>query len=141
MWRNMPDILYELQVAVYQRFRAVLPPQGIAVYDEPTAGAAFPYVAMGEDTAIPYAGKTFDGLEITNTFHLYSDAPGRGTIKRQIQRVLDALNDPLDLRETLHADAFRLDMLQVITEDPDQPGGPTLKHAVIRYRFKIRTGE
>lgn len=135
----MPNgILYELQVALYQKLKAVLEPLGIRVYDEPPSGAAFPYLTLGEETAAAYMSKTFDGLEVTTTFHLFNTAAGKGTIKRQSMLVLDALRDPVILRENLFADSLRLDMFQVFSEDPGQPGGPIVKHAVIRYRFKIR---
>lgn len=129
----MRSPLFSLQAALYERFTSKI--SDAAVYDFVPEDATFPYIGLGEDTAIDWSTKTEAGQEVTHTVHFYSQAPGPQEIKDLIDRGIAALTSaPLDLSAAgFHVAVHSLDFNQTVKE----PDGIT-RHAVLRFRFKIQ---
>ena len=51
------------------------------VFDDVPEGTAYPYVVIGEETAIPMGAKDVDAHEHTLTIHVWSQYRGRKEIK------------------------------------------------------------
>ena len=84
-----------VQKAIYQRLSAAL---SVPVYDHIPQGAAFPYVVIGADTAIPWDTKSSAGQEYTLTVHCW-DALKAG--RKSVKAVMDAIHAALHRQEAL----------------------------------------
>lgn len=121
--------LLELQRSIYNRLSASL---SCPVYDEVPQGATFPYVAIGEDTAVDAGAKNAHGEEATVTLHVWSRAKGMSEAKGLISSIVYAMTGaPLPITGFQSAIAQR-EMADTF-RDPD---GIT-RHGVIRFRFRI----
>lgn len=129
----MRSPLFSLQAAIYDRLTAKI--SDAAVYDFVPEDTKFPYIAIGEDTALPWNSKTADGQEVTHTLHLFSQAPGSQEIKDLIDQAIAALTvAPLDLSEAGFTVAVHsLDFNQTLKE-----GDGITRHGILRFRFKIQ---
>ena len=65
----------------------------VPVYDDVPEDVTYPYVQIGEETAIDGGTKTVDGNEHTLTIHIWSQYRGRKEIKVLMQSVYDLLHD------------------------------------------------
>ena len=105
---------------------------GAGVYDEVTEGATYPFVALGEETAIDYSTKDLDGGETTINVHIWSQYKGSKETKQIMDRIHDLLHD-----SNLSVTGFNLRNLRFefsdIMRDPD---GVT-RHGVMRFRAII----
>ena len=63
------------------------------VYDDVPEGTAYPYIVLGEETAIPVGAKDTDGHEHTLTFHVWSQYRGRKEIKQIMQQIYTILHN------------------------------------------------
>ena len=63
------------------------------VFDDVPEGTAYPYVAIGDDTATNISVKGLDIHEHTLNVHIYSQYRGRRDIKEIMAKVYTALND------------------------------------------------
>tara|TARA_R100001460_G_scaffold6862_2_gene17711 strand:+ start:679 stop:1089 length:411 start_codon:yes stop_codon:yes gene_type:complete len=63
------------------------------VFDDVPEGTAYPYVVIGEETAIPVGAKDTDGHEHTLTFHVWSQYRGRKEIKQIMQQIYTLLHN------------------------------------------------
>jgi hypothetical protein len=124
--------LLSLQKAIYARLKSKLT---VSVYDAVPDGAVFPYVTIGEDTAVDWSTKLTSGQEVTHTLHIWSQYQGMTEIKDLIDQVIQALTiSPLDLTaDKFKAIVHSLDFNETF-RDPD---GIT-RHGVLRFRFKIQ---
>jgi len=84
----MKSALLELQRSIYNRLSASL---SCPVYDEVPQGATFPYVAIGEDTAVDAGAKNAHGEEATVTLHVWSRAKGMSEAKGIISSIVQAM--------------------------------------------------
>jgi len=126
----MKSALLAFQKALYERLRTRL---SVPVYDAVPDGAAFPYVTLGEDTAVDWSTKLQAGQEITHTLHVWSRYPGMAEAKQIIDAVVQALTaEPLAV-EGFAVVVFRFDWSEVL-RDPD---GIT-RHGVVRFRAKLQ---
>ena len=102
------------------------------VYDEVTEGATYPFVALGEETAIDYGTKDINGGETTINIHIWSQYKGAKETKQIMDRIHDLLHD-----SNLSVTGFNLINLRYefsdIMRDPD---GVT-RHGVMRFRAII----
>ena len=102
------------------------------VHDEVPQGTAFPYVQIGEETAIDYSTKDLVGGEYTVTIHVWSRYKGSKETKEIMDRVHTLLHD-----NSLSVTGFNLINLRFefsdILKDPD---GVT-RHGVMRFRAII----
>ena len=63
------------------------------VFDDVPEGTAYPYVVLGEETAIPVGAKDTDGHEHTLTFHVWSQYRGRKEIKQIMEQIYTLLHN------------------------------------------------
>ncbi len=63
------------------------------VYDDVPEGTAYPYIVIGEETAIPTGAKDTDGHEHTLTFHVWSQYRGRKEIKQIMEQIYTILHN------------------------------------------------
>lgn len=105
---------------------------GSGVYDEVVEGATYPFVALGEETAIDYSTKNTNGGETTINVHIWSQYKGSKETKQIMDRIHDLLHD-----SNLSVTGFNLINLRFefsdIMRDPD---GVT-RHGVMRFRAII----
>lgn len=86
---------WELQQAVFTRLGAVAAVTALVstrIYDNAPQSAVFPYIVVGDDTAIPADTHSTKGSDNTITVHSWSRYRGRKEIKQIQQAVYDALH-------------------------------------------------
>lgn len=86
---------WPLQQAIYSRlagFAALVALVGARVYDRVPPSTAFPYVVIGDDTAVPFDTHSSVGARHTVTIHVWSRDGGRDETKRIQQAIYDALH-------------------------------------------------
>ena len=102
---------------------------GAGVYDDVPEGSSFPYVVLGEETAMDYGTNDVDGSENTLTIHVWSQYKGSKEAQNILDRIHTLLHD-----SSLSVSGFNLINLRFefsdILRDPD---GVT-RHGVSRYR-------
>ena len=102
------------------------------VYDEVSESATYPFVSLGEETAIDYSTKDTNGGETTINIHTWSQYKGAKQTKQIMDRIHDLLHD-----SNLTVSGFNLINLRFeysdIMRDPD---GVT-RHGVMRFRAII----
>lgn len=119
--------MLDIQAAIYTRLASVL---SVDVWDDVPQQPEFPYVVIGDDTAVDWSADAYIGTDATLTIHVWSRQSGRSETKAIQQEIDEALNrfdlvvDGLDV-VTLHRE-FSQTML-----DPD---GRT-RHGVQRFRL------
>lgn len=105
---------------------------GAGVFDEVLEGASYPFVSLGEETAVDYSTKDIDGGETTINIHIWSQYKGAKETKQIMDRIHDLLHD-----SNLSVTGFNLINLRYefsdIMRDPD---GVT-RHGVMRFRAII----
>ena len=105
---------------------------GAGVYDEVLEGATYPFVSLGEETAVDYSTKDINGGETTINIHIWSQYKGAKETKQIMDRIHDLLHD-----SNLSVTGFNLINLRYefsdIMRDPD---GVT-RHGVMRFRAII----
>lgn len=105
---------------------------GAGVYDEVLEGASYPFVSLGEETAVDYGTKDLVGGETTINIHIWSQYKGAKETKEIMDRIHDLLHD-----SNLSVSGFNLINLRFeysdIMRDPD---GVT-RHGVMRFRAII----
>ena len=87
---------FALQEALYTRLNndsTLTSTLGSSVYDEVPEGSSFPYVVLGETTAIEYDTKDVDGSDSTIMFHIWSQYRGAKETKNIMDRLHDLLHD------------------------------------------------
>ena len=105
---------------------------GAGVFDEVLENATYPFVSLGEETAIDYSTKDLNGGEYTINIHVWSQYKGSKQTKEIMDRIHDLLHD-----SSLSVSGFNLANLRFefsdILRDPD---GIT-RHGVMRFRAII----
>ena len=105
---------------------------GAGVFDEVVENASYPFVSLGEETAIDYSTKDLNGGEFTINIHVWSQYKGAKQTKEIMDRIHDLLHD-----SSLSVSGFNLANLRFefsdILRDPD---GIT-RHGVMRFRAII----
>lgn len=84
-----------IQSAIYNTLRldSVINGMVSGVYDDVPEGSSFPYITIGDDTAINAGSKSLDGIEYTLTLHVWSQYRGRKEVKEIMQRMYELLHD------------------------------------------------
>ena len=125
---------FQLQSAIYTALNvsAITDTLSCGVFDEVIEGATYPFIALGEETAIDYSTKDLDGGEFTINIHVWSQYKGAKQTKEIMDRIHDLLHD-----SSLSVSGFNLINLRFefsdILRDPD---GVT-RHGVMRFRAII----
>lgn len=124
---------WPLQQAVFTRLSTdvtLVTTLGAAVYDNVPTSAAFPYVAIGDDTEAPNDTMGTTGRDTTLTIHTWSRYVGKKQTK-EIQNRIDVL---LDRWLPTVTGWNAVQMLQEFRESFLDPDGIT-RHGVQRYRI------
>jgi len=132
-----------LQKALYDRLTgvagltALLSGGANSVFDYVKQDSAFPYIVIGEFTAVMDGDKIKTGHEITATIHVFDKGRGRKTT----ELIMEQIHNAIDRQES----AFTLTGFQVVLsmfefsdifiDDDDTNFYP---HGVMRFRFNIR---
>ena len=126
---------FALQTAIYSTLSSdsnLTSTLGAGVFDEVTEGATYPFVALGEETAVDYSTKDLVGGETTINIHIWSQYKGSKETKNIMDRIHDLLHD-----SDISVSGFNLINLRFeysdIMRDPD---GVT-RHGVMRFRAII----
>ena len=91
------DSSWELQKAIYSALTndSALMAMITGVHDHVPQDTAFPYVTIGDSTALDWRMVGVVGAEITLLFHVWSRSRGRKEVKQimvEIRRILDGAN-------------------------------------------------
>lgn len=127
----MSDPSLELQATIVAALKApgVLPGVvGGRVYDAVPAGAAFPYVTLGDCQVLPDKSSCIDGAEVYPQIDIWSRAVGYPEVKTITKAVLAALDDQLINVSGFNVVVFEIESVNYL-RDPD---GLT-RHAAIRF--------
>ena len=126
---------FALQTAIYSTLsndNTLTSTLGAGVYDDVLEGGTFPYVELGNETALDYSTKNVVGSEYTITLHIWSQYAGSKETKDIMDRIHDLLHD-----SNITVTGFNLINLRFefsdIMRDPD---GKT-RHGVMRFRAII----
>tara|TARA_R110002153_G_scaffold238911_1_gene393348 strand:+ start:20540 stop:20944 length:405 start_codon:yes stop_codon:yes gene_type:complete len=87
---------WELQKAIFTKLNGFvdgLASANISVYDDIPQDTNYPYVQIGEETAVNDGTKTLDAVEHTLTIHVWSQYRGRREIKTIMKSVYDLLHN------------------------------------------------
>jgi hypothetical protein len=120
-----------LQKAIYDRLtgNAALMAIVSGVFDSVPEAQAFPYITIGDDTAVDFGTHTWKGQNLTITIHSWSMARGRAQVKDIMKRVYDLLHEQLLTMQGHTMFSMRFDFEQTFL-DPD---GVTY-HGLQRFR-------
>ena len=105
---------------------------GAGVYDEVVETASYPFVQIGEETAIDYGTKDVDGGEFTINIHVWSQYAGAKETKNIMDRIHTLLHDSSLSVTGFNLINFRFEFSDII-RDPDG----TTRHGVMRFRAII----
>lgn len=107
---------------------------GFTVYDDfPGKDVAMPYVVMGEVSGRDWSDKFSAGQEVTATFHVWSDYPGRKECVEMLDKILRALSgEGLYLGQEFRAVYSGLELSEIII---DIDG--VSRHGVLKHRYLI----
>lgn len=125
---------FNLQSTVYTALNvaAITDTLSCAVLDEVTQGQSYPFITIGEETAIDYSTKTAHGGEFTVNIDVWSQYKGSKEVKQIMDKVHDLLHN-----SNLSVTGFNLVNTRFefsdILRDPD---GVT-RHGVMRFRAII----
>tara|TARA_R110000772_G_scaffold24692_1_gene64885 strand:+ start:1571 stop:1972 length:402 start_codon:yes stop_codon:yes gene_type:complete len=122
---------FALQSSIYTALdvSAITTTLSCGVYDEVIQGNTYPFITLGEETAIDYSTNNLVGAETTINIHIWSRYKGSKETKQIMDKVHDLLHD-----KSLSVTGVNLINLRFeysdIMRDPD---GVT-RHGVMRFR-------
>jgi len=123
---------FALQTAVYTALSndsTLTSTYSASVYDDVPESTSYPFVAIGEDSAIDYGTKDVNGADSSVNIHVWSEYKGSKETKNIMDRIHTLLHD-----SSLSVTGFNLINLRWefsdIMRDPD---GIT-RHGVMRFR-------
>ena len=105
---------------------------GAGVFDEVVENASYPFVALGEETAIDYSTKDLDGGEFTINIHVWSQYKGAKQTKEIMDRIHDLLHD-----SSLSVSGFNLINLRFEFSDVIRDPDGITRHGIMRFRAII----
>lgn len=125
---------WPLQVAIRDRLLDFAPLVDLvsAVYDHVPQDAAFPYIRIGEDTAIDFDTDTSVGTENTITIHSWSRYRGKKEVKEIQQAVYDALQ-----RHALPLPGLNLVSIDFEFSETVLDADGLTRHGIQRFRVLI----
>lgn len=128
---------FDLQTALYTQMKTgspVLDETGSAVeiYDDVPEGASYPYVVLGEETAVDVSAKDKDIFEHTLTIHAWSQYRGR----RGIKAMMESIHDSLHNQSISVSGASLVNLRQEFQTTLLENDGIT-RHGVIRFRAVV----
>jgi len=105
---------------------------GAGVFDEVVENATYPFVALGEETAIDYSTKDLNGGEFTINIHVWSQYKGAKQTKEIMDRIHDLLHD-----SSLSVSGFNLANLRFEFSDILRDPEGITRNGVMRFRAII----
>lgn len=125
---------FQLQQAIFSALNvsAVTSDLSCGVFDDVPQNASYPYIALGEETAVDFSVKDIQGGDLTVNIHVWSQYKG----SKETKQIMDKIHDLLH-NINLSVTGFNLINLRFefsdIMRDPD---GIT-RHGVMRFRAII----
>ena len=122
---------FELQSAIYTALNvpAITTTLACGVYDEVIEGNSYPFITLGEETAIDYSTKNLVGAETTINIHIWSRYKGSKQTKEIMDKIHDLLHDVSLTVTGVNLINLRFEYSDIL-RDPD---GIT-RHGVMRFR-------
>ena len=123
---------FALQEAIYTRLSndsTLTDTNGASVYDEVPEGSSYPYVTIGETTALDYSTKDVNGSEQTLTLHVWSQYRGA----KESKNIMDRLHDLLHNYSLSVTGANLINLRLEFSDLLRDPDGIT-RHGVVRFR-------
>lgn len=117
-----------VQTALYK----ALTTAALTVYDEPSENAAFPYVTIGETSAVDEGTKLDHVDDHYETLHVWSRAKGFKQCKDMMATVIQAISGYTYAETGYKIHFIEIDQVNTF-RDPD---GLT-RHGVVRAKFKV----
>ena len=131
----MADASLAVQAAIHGRLTgdATLMGMVTAVHDQVPEDARFPYLAIGDDTAVDFGTKSETGQELTLTLHAWSRAHGRREVKDILARIHALLHQQA---LTVTGFAHMLTRFEFTQTFRDRDG--LTQHGIARYRVVVQ---
>ena len=122
---------FQLQSAIYTALNvsAITNTLNCGVYDEVIEGNSYPFITLGEETAIDYSTNNLVGAETTINIHIWSRYKGSKQTKEIMDKVHDLLHDVSLTVSGVNLINLRFEFSDIM-RDPD---GIT-RHGVMRFR-------
>jgi hypothetical protein len=122
---------FQLQSAIYTALNvpAITTTLACGVYDEVIEGNSYPFITLGEETAIDYSTNNLVGAETTINIHIWSRYKGSKQTKEIMDKVHDLLHDVSLTVSGVNLINLRFEYSDIM-RDPD---GIT-RHGVMRFR-------
>jgi hypothetical protein len=115
---------------------------GATVYDTVPQGAAYPYVTIGDSTALDWDTKTTEGQDHTVTLHTWVRGKSRLAAKTIMGAIHGLLHQhPENITATGHSVIESRVIYADVIQDPDEAGHPSgpVWHGVQRVRIITQT--
>ena len=125
---------FAIQKAIYDSLNSDTTISGMitGIFDDVNEGTAYPYIVIGDDTAINVGTKTVDALEYTLTLHVWSQYRGRKEVKEIMAAIYDVLHDAdLTVQNSVLVN-IRQEFEQTLVD-----GDGITRHGVIRFRAVV----
>ena len=122
---------WEIQKSIYQALKDDVDITAVVtgVYDEVPQGTKYPYIVIGEDTALQWDTGSSVGAESTLTIHVWSRDYGR----RECKEIMSLVYDVLHEAELSIDDAHAVFCYWEFAETFLDTDGKT-RHGVMRFR-------
>lgn len=122
---------FALQSSIYTALNvsAITSTLACGVYDEVVEGNSYPFITLGEETAIDYSTNNLVGAETTINIHIWSRYKGSKQTKEIMDKVHDLLHDVSLSVSGVNLINLRFEYSDIM-RDPD---GIT-RHGVMRFR-------
>ena len=122
---------FALQSSIYTALNvsAITSTLSCGVYDEVVEGNSYPFITLGEETAIDYSTNNLVGAETTINIHVWSRYKGSKETKEILDKIHDLLHDVSLTVSGVNLINLRFEFSDIM-RDPD---GIT-RHGVMRFR-------
>jgi len=122
---------FALQSSIYTALNvsAITTTLACGVYDEVVEGNSYPFITLGEETAIDYSTNNLVGAETTINIHVWSRYKGSKQTKQILDKIHDLLHDVSLTVSGVNLINLRFEYSDIM-RDPD---GIT-RHGVMRFR-------
>ena len=122
---------FALQSSIYTALNvsAITTTLACGMYDEVVEGNSYPFITLGEETAIDYSTNNLVGAETTINIHIWSRYKGSKQTKQIMDKVHDLLHDVSLTVSGVNLINLRFEYSDIM-RDPD---GIT-RHGVMRFR-------
>lgn len=126
---------WDLQKAVFSELDGSVTGMGgasVSVYDDVPEDVTYPYIILGEETAVNNGSVTLDGVEHTLTIHAWSQYRGR----REIKEIMESVYSLLHNTAITVSGASLVNIRQEFTTTLTENDGIT-RHGVMRFRVVV----